>query len=333
MFILIVNLKINSSTNLEKGSTNLSKMPKLLIICYTILILFCSAIGLSQDTNDTIYEGIHLDSNIVQAKKLGFDVNAFIRMVKNDKTFYQAFKNLRKASYDFNPDIKMYDKRDKSIASYRSQARQSYGAPCRTMLETDIEATGNFIEKNKSWHYYTSKMYQRLFMTYGKICESEQEDKSGKMSKMDTYISELKMLIFNPGQPSSIPFIGNKTAIFDKKMMPYYDYKIEIKTYKEGQKCYVFTVEAKPQYKQTDEVVIQFLQTYFDVKNLQIVGRIYDLYYDNMFYDFDVHMDIQLQQIKSIYYPIKIRYDGIWDIPFKKPEKCLFTTSFKILNQ
>ncbi|MEL7021819.1 MAG: hypothetical protein AAGK47_09430, partial [Bacteroidota bacterium] len=113
-------------------------------------------------------------------------------------------------------------------------------------------------------------------------------------------------------------------------LMPYYDYAIRSKRYQNDRDCYVFTVSVKPQYEsqKTDKTIIKFLETYFDKETFQVVARRYKLQYFGLAFDFDVTMDIELQQVvvdgSRKYLPLQISYDGWWDIPARQPEIAQF---------
>lgn len=273
---------------------------------------------------------IWMDSMVVTASKKGFDVEEFIKMVKEDETFYQAFKNIRTLSYSSDNDIKMFDKKRNQSAAYSSKTIQVSDGKCRTMEFFDETHSGNYYKRNKKHKYYTSKMYNRLFLTRKKICEGNKKEKPKKKKKgMEKYVSELKKLIFKPGTKVNVPLIGNKTEIFSKKMMKFYDFSITSKIYENGKDCYVFTAKLKEKYKDNDKkTVISFLETYFAKEDFQILARNYSMDFKGAMFDFDIDMQIKLQKIGDLYVPSYISYDGWWDIPTKKPEISKFSSNF-----
>ena len=147
---------------------------------------------------------------------------------------------------------------------------------------------------------------------------------------MDKHVRELKKLIFQPGSKAEIPIIGNRTEIFDPKLMPYYDFTITSRDYKNGQSCYVFTATVKEEYqkRKQDKTIIKFLETYFEKGTLQVIARNYQLTYKGPLIDFDVKMKIELRRLSEGYTPAYIQYEGAWDVPGKKPEICRFTARF-----
>lgn len=306
-----------------------------------ILLLFL-ILGLSlfgqKDSIFDISAIVELDSITVTAERQGFEVDDFITLVRNDRTFYTAFRNLRTNAYHFNNEIRYFDKKGKAIASYKSKAKQNFEDHCRTMDVLEEDTNGKYFRKNEKYKFYTSKLYDRLFFTNGKVCEAKQvkhfnpeEDKKG----MEGQVGELKKLIFTPGEKANIPFIGNKTAIFTEKMAKFYNYKISSETYKNEIEAYVFIVELKDEYKLKNQgkTVIKYLRTYFDKSNFQVLGRSYQLAHKGALYQFNVNMEIRLEKIKDLYFPTFISYDGQWNIPTKKREIAKFKAEFFNFHQ
>lgn len=56
---------------------------------------------------------------------------------------------------------------------------------------------------------------------------------------------------------------------------------------------------------------------------MEIVGRNYDLNFDAGVYDFDVHMEVQMQKIGEYLVPHVLRYNGNWFL-FTKKENVVF---------
>ncbi len=277
-----------------------------------------------------------MDSIVITAQKSGFDIDEFIEMVQKDESFYQAFRNIRTQNYSSDNDIRMFNKKGNEIASYQSNAIQTYEDSCREMIFKDQKSTGKFYKKgNKKYKYNTAKMYDRLFFTQGKKCKKKNTNPSNPKAKkgMEKYVEELKKLIFKPGESIDVPGLKNKTAIFSKNMIQYYDYRIESKKYEGDLDCYVFTIEVKEKYKsQKKKTVIKFLETYFSKEDFQVIARSYTLAYQSAIYDFDIDMNIKLQKVNALYVPSFIAYDGWWDIPTKKPEIARFKCGFSDYN-
>ena len=297
-------------------------------------VLFCHSGYAQEELGKKEYENIaaivFLDSFVVTAKRKGFNVEEFIQLVQEDETFYQAFRNLRKISYRSENLIRFYDKKDELSTSYHSVTKQEFFDNCRTMSVEDEQIHGDFYKKNGQYRYYTAKMYDQVFFTHGKVCEtigSAEEESSPK--GIQKHISELKKLIFQPGEAVDVPIIGKRTALFEEDMIRYYNYSITSTLYK-NQECYVFTAQVKPEYQEKKEgkTIIKHLETYFEKSTFQVMGRKYSLRYSGALFDFDVNMEIELRKLGNIYLPEHIQYEGMWNIPTKKPEKAFFQAKF-----
>ena len=265
-------------------------------------------------------------SEVVIRNKL--DINAFMQYVKNDTTFYKAFKNLRILGFTSMNDIRMKDKKDKVKASLQSKTRQRVLKGCRSMEVINETATGDFYERDGDYNYYTAELYAGLFFTKGQICgennivAGSQRDVRSK-SGSDKHKEQLKMLFFDPGKKiPGIPFMGDKTAVFDKDNAKRYDFSLDIADYN-GQDCFLFTVKAKS----GSGVVIDNMTTWFNTKTMEIVARNYDLSYDAGVYDFNVHMEVQMTRFGNLTVPSVLRYIGTWDVAFKKRERGVFTAT------
>ncbi len=302
---------------------------------YWIALLMMSAATLlrAQEVEiDTAYKGVaavvFLDSFVVTATRHGFDVEEFIRLVMEDKSFYQAFHNLRFIDYSAKNEMTFYNKKGGQKASYSSVTRQTATGLCRTMEVLEETSSGNFYKRKGQYKYYTARMFDRIFFTHGTACE---EDRAPKIEDEDArgiekHIYELKRLMFQPGQEVNVPFIGSKTAIFDEQLAPYYDYAITSATFA-GKDCYLFTASVKPEFTdhKVDKTIIKHMETYFEKSTFQVVGRNYHMFYRGALFDFDVAMRVLLKKVNGQYLPTKIEYQGSWNIPTKKPEISRFS--------
>ena len=151
------------------------------------------------------------------------------------------------------------------------------------------------------------------------------ESKTG----IDKHKEQLKMLFFNPGKKiPGIPFIGGKLDLYDEHAHKLYDYKLDIVEYK-NQLCYVFSIKPKENLGlfSRDEIVVDEMTTWFDMKTLEVLGRNYSLSYKAGLYDFDVSMEVELTHISGMLVPKVLRYKGNWNVIFKKRERALFTAT------
>lgn len=287
---------------------------------YLLVFLFlCNDLSAQTDSLYEYFGGVvYLDSLTVRAGRGGFEVADFIQQVETDESFYKAFKNIRTLSYSAENEIQIKDKKGKLKAEYFSVSRQESDGDCREMTLESEKIEGDFFKKNREYRYYTAKLFDRVFYTQGRVCESDAVENS-KPNALERQYVELKKLIFSPGQEADVPFIGKKTAIFSKEMRPYYDFFIQSEKYTDGTPCYVFKAVAKPDFKE-DKTVIKYLETWFSKEDFQITARNYKLEYYGAVFDFSVEMDVRIKNIGKAFVPSKVQYKGFFDVPLKKPE-------------
>lgn len=262
------------------------------------------------------------------------NVAAFIDYVKNDTTFYKAFRNLRLLNYSSLNDILINDKMGNIKASLHSTTTQTYSNGCRTMAVKDEQTTGDFYDKNGNYNYITAEMYAGLFFTKGRVCGETNIVRGSSFSVnsksgMEKHKEQLKQLFFDPGTKiPGLPFIGNKVALFDKDVSKLYDFRIDEKDYL-GQSCYVFTITPRADLTsgQKNDIVIDEMITWFNAKTLEILARNYSLSYKAGIFDFNVNMEVQLQKLGDVLVPKVLRYKGYWDVIFKKAERAVFTAT------
>jgi len=299
--------------------------------------LLCTFLQLSyaqqQDSldNERLARMINLTEVVVRTD---INIPKFIDRVKNDTTFYKAFKNLRVVGFTSLNDIRIMDKKGKQKASLQSKTRQNVANGCRTMDVLSETTEGDFYNSDKTYNYYTPELYAGLFFTNGKICgesnivKGTTFDAKGK-SGIAKHKEQLKMLFFNPGKKiPGIPFIGNKINVFDPDVAEYYDFLIDQADY-DGKSCYLFTVKAREDLSSSEKnkIVIDNMITWFDAKTMEVLARNYSLSYDAGVYDFDVSMEVQMTHFGDYLVPKTLRYKGNWDVVFKKRERGVFTAT------
>lgn len=277
---------------------------------------------------------VKVDENFITLSEIvvnrQMDVASFIRRVKDDTTFYKAFKNLHIIGYTAINDIRMLDKKGNISSSLKSTTRQIRTNNCRTMEVLSQKTTGDFFEKNGEYSSYTASLYASLFFTKGTVCGENNIVKGADFNAsglrgMDKHKAQLKMLFFNPGKKiNGLPFISGKTAIFDKDIAENYDMKLD---YQEStsQPCYVFSIKVKDGRK--NNVVIDEMTTWFNEKTFDIIARNYSLSYDAGVYDFDVTMKVKMTKVGDLLVPSLIAYNGNWKAIFKKRERAVFTAT------
>lgn len=262
------------------------------------------------------------------------NVPKFIQLVKEDTTFYKAFRTLHVLGFTSLNDIRIIDKNGKQKASLQSRTKQQRNAGCRTMEVLEEKASGDFYTGDSNYNYYTAQLYAGLFFTNGSVCNENNIvkgiDFSTRSKKgMAKHKEQLKLLFFNPGKKiSGIPFIGDKIDIFDPDRAKYYNFKIDQADY-EGQSCYVFSIISKEDLREgkKDKIVIDNMITWFNAKTMEIMARNYDISYNAGVYDFDVHMEVELTKFGTNLVPKTLRYKGDWNVIFKKRERGIFTAT------
>lgn len=273
-----------------------------------------------------------LDSIMITAKRGGFDVKEFMLLAQNDETLETAFKNLRKISYTYQNEIQFFSPKNKVEAAYKSQIRQIKDPACQWMRIEKEEHSGDYFRKSGEYNYYTSKLYDRIFFVRKSPCDAvaktaKPRNPSRVQRIMDARVEELKKLIYRAGKKADIPLIGNQTAIFDEKMLPYYDFFIDSRIHSSGAETYVFTARVKPflNHEEPEATVVKYLEIYFKKSDFQVLERNTKLKYDAGIYQFDILMTVSLDKHKDLYVPSKIGYDGYWKIVGKARENCRFT--------
>ncbi|MCG9899629.1 MAG: hypothetical protein MH132_06485 [Hydrotalea sp.] len=295
-------------------------------------LLFISFLGHTQDTTLVIDDQkITLGEVVVRNN---FDYRKVLKIIQEDTTFYKAFKNLRIIGYTSFNNIQMLDKKGKVQASLNSKTRQTRANGCRTMEVLQEQVTGDFYDRKGGYNYNTAELYASLFFTKGKECGEDNIVKGRKLTTegkkgIEKQKEQLKMLFFLPGKKiPGIPFIGNKLDLYDASARKVYDYRLDVQEYK-GKPVYVFSIQPKDKLGlfRKDDVVIDEMVTWFDIKTLEVLARNYSLSYKAGVYDFDVAMEVEMTRVGDLVVPSVLRYKGNWDVVFKKRERSIFTAT------
>jgi hypothetical protein len=295
-------------------------------------LLFCifPSFARSQDTAVQVEKKVIVMPLAVIRNNL--NVASFITYVRKDTSFYKAFKNLKVLGFTAINDVRMLDKKGGTKAALNSKTKQLHENGCRRTEVLQEDVTGNYFDSKRQPNYYTGEMYASIMFVNGTVCGEDnivgnsRPNAAGKTG-MAKHKEQLKTLFFNPGKRiKGIPLMGDKTAIFDDDMAPYYHYRIESDDYL-GQGCYKFSVTVKDSLRSTGKVVIDEMITWFRDTDLKILGRTYSISYKAGVYDFNVQMEVRLTDFKNYQVPSLIRYKGNWDVLFKKRERGVFTAT------
>ena len=293
-------------------------------------ILVCCIVN-AQDTTLKIDNGSFTLTDAIVRNN--FDYKAILQRIKEDTSFYKAFKTLRTIGYSSYNYIQMRDKNEKVIATLNSKTRQNKVGGCRTMDVLEENVSGNMKDANGEYNFTTPALYASLFFTKGTIC-GETNIVKGKVrtvsgSGLSKAKDQLKMLFFNPGKKiPGIPLIGNKLDLYDESAHELYDYKLDYVDY-HGQLVYMFEVKPKDNlgFFSKNNVVVDQMTTWFNPKTLEVLGRNYALSYNAGAYDFNVQMEVEMTYFNGQLVPKILRYKGNWDVVFKKREKGIFTAT------
>src|SRR5665213_2290399 len=203
---------------------------------FATIFLQYSFLLFAQDKSDSI---VKVDRNYITLSEIvvnnKLDVPSFIERVKNDTTFYKAFRNLRIIGYTSLNDIRMLDTKGNIQASLNSKTQQVRLGNCRRMNVLEQTTTGDMYDDDGNFNYYTAQMYAGLFFTKDSVCGETNivkghEFSTEGLSGIDKHKEQLKMLFFNPGKKiNGLPFISGKTEIFDASMADKYDMAIDVK--------------------------------------------------------------------------------------------------------
>lgn len=301
-------------------------------VFFSITCMLLVVVGYAQDT--TIYfegKSYQLPEVIVRNN---LDYKNVLQRIKNDTTFYKAFRNLRIIEYSAYNNLRMLDKKDAVEASYNSKSVQHRENGCRYTTITDQQTTGDMLNDDSNFNYMTGEMFAGLFFSKDRVCgENNIVDGSvistdGKKG-MDKHKEQLKMLFFNPGKKiPGIPFIGNKLDLYDDNAHKLYDYRLDYVPYNGGY-AYVFKVKAKEDLGmfRKDDIVVDEMTTWFDYTNMEVLARNYSLSYNAAVYDFDVKMEVQMTKANGLLVPKFLRYKGNFKAIFKKRERGEFTAT------
>ena len=295
-------------------------------------LLICNSLLSQTDSNVTVNNKVITLKEVVVRNNL--NVPAFIDRVKDDTTFYKAFRNLKVLGYTSLNDIRMMSKKGIVKATLNSKTKQSVKDQCRWMEILEEKSSGDMYNRQREFNYYTAEMYAGLFFAMDTICgetnivkgtEFKMKGKSG----IAKHKEQLKILFFNPGKRiPGLPFIGSKIALFDEDVADLYDFVIDMESFK-GDICYVFKIIPRSDLSgsEKDKVVINEMTTWFNTTNWEIVARNYDLSYRAGVYDFDVHMEVEMTKFEDLLVPKVLRYNGKWDVVLKKQEQGAFTAT------
>jgi len=274
---------------------------------------------------------VELDEVVITAQQAGFNVEGFIRQVMEDTTFHKAFLNTRYHPHRLRSLLKVRTKDEKETASlYRTGYLHRDGDQVWQQLDTVYEQ-GKLRNRDSTFRYLTAEMYDDVFFPKGRIT-ADNTVASRKLvlqrgSKLERYKSELKKFMFDPGSEiGSVPFIGDKLALFNEDMAPLYDFGIRADE-RNGHQCWVFSAAAKPEFRD-GRTVIKTMDTWFDHVTNNVIARQYRIAHSSIILDFDIKIRVENTIVEGALVPTLVDYDGDWDIPMKKRELVRFVLEY-----
>lgn len=303
----------------------MKKISIVLFLFFAVLKSFAQQIP--RYNPDTVLT-VEIDSAVtIRSTKL--TVETFINEIINDTSFYDAFSNIKKYSFTAENRVFSYNKKNAVEGKIYRKIYHNNDRPYK-MQFLEKRDEGKVYKKNGKYQLYTVEMFDYIFMNaYNSDFAPSAPVTGNKGESNESYKDKLKTLIFSPGRPiKGIPFIGKKTEIFTPNMRQYYDYAFFSGTYLDSIPVYRFKVTMKKDLSNwtKDGLMIKELTTIFDKRNFQILGRYVDMKYDNLAFQFDVQMNIELGYFgtEETLLPTKVSYQGNWDIPFKREERASF---------
>ncbi len=292
----------------------------------------CVSLAPAQEAGDTVINVLQLGEVVVHGRSTGMRYEGFIRQVMDDTTFQHAFLNTKYFAHRVKSAFNVRDKKARETASmYRTGNLYRKGSSAERILDTAREV-GKLRNGSGEFRFLTAEMYDDVFFPKGAYRASNtiasRDQAISRESRFDKYKSELKKFMFNPGQEiASVPFIGDKLALFEPEMVPLYDFSIGTE-FRNGHPCWVFGAVAKDTVNEKladeDDTVIKRMKTWFDQETMNVMAREYRIMHASLILDFDISIRVENTITAGELMPTQVWYDGVWDIPFKKKEIVAF---------
>ncbi|MBS1568021.1 MAG: hypothetical protein JST45_01130 [Bacteroidetes bacterium] len=286
----------------------------------------------AQVDGDTISNVYQLGDVVIHGRAPGLDLEGFMQHVKTDTSFLHAFLNMRYWPHAVESGLAVRNKGEKERATLYRRGRLLRNGPQAELHVDSVGENGKLRARDGTLRYLTAELYDDLFWPKNtwhadNTIAAYQRSRGGK-GRIEKYKDELKQFMFNPGQEiASVPFIGDKLALFDPHMAPLYDFGID-QQFRNGRPCWMFSAAAKDSLdgKRADEdaTVIKTMRTWFDQSTMQVIAREYRIAHASLILDFDISIQVDNALVNDELVPTLIHYDGDWDIPFHKRELVRF---------
>ncbi len=276
---------------------------------------------------DTLPAPITLSEVVISAQAEGFSVERFVEQVRTDTTFHKAFLNTRYHRHRLVSAVRVQNKGEQETASmYRSGRSIREGRMARFELDSTRES-GRLRDRRGDLRYLTVEMYDDVFFPKGTYVANNsvasRKLEVARGDRFEKYKSELKKFMFDPGtEIASVPFIGDKLALFSPEMAVLYDFRIWSDE-SGGRACWVFSAEAKPDQRD-GLTVIKSMDTWFDRESGSVLARNYRIASKSIILDFDITIKVRNAIVDGELVPTHVDYEGDWDIPLKQRELVRF---------
>jgi len=299
-------------------------MKRTFLIFSLISCLFLSA-------QDTLMPVVFLDDVVISVKNNGFNIEDFLRYVKNDTTFYMGFKHMRYYSHNYESELNIFNKKGEVIGSLKKLGTHYSNSKHAWIVNDSIYDKGKIFKRNGKYKYYTPEAFDEVFFPKDTIDVSLNMSKE-KNEKESQNMRDAKTVGFSIGTDDveqSKSGISKKLSIFDISMQQYYNYTISDTIFNEKE-CYVFVVKVKQNLNNRDreKTLIRKIVSYFDKENFNIIYRHYKFVYNHLLIDLDMDVVVHMHYVNEKHVPTYIHYKGFWNALFFKPERA----DFKLKN-
>ena len=115
------------------------------------------------EANAQVEKSVKVDTAVVLASKGNFSVSEFIQLVRDDTSFYKAFKNLHYYPYSIVAALAVMDRDNEEKATLLMTGRQHASYGMKWMEITDKKTTGKIYKKNGDYNYYTAELLDHIF--------------------------------------------------------------------------------------------------------------------------------------------------------------------------
>lgn len=293
------------------------------------LIFFCCNNLFSQDIIPSI---IILDEVKILENNRSLSAQDFMRIVKEDTTFYKAFKHLRYYSHLYTSNLDVLNKKGRVKANIYRSGRHIRSGDSAWIIDDTIYHSGRVYKRNGDYRYYTPEAFDKVFFPKDTFQVSlsirENQNAVNKKSREDKNVRDAKTIGFTVGSSETEQKKGSlsrKLAIFDSTMHKYYDYIIDQTLY-QGIDCYSFTCQVKDSLtrKENKQTLIKKITSYFDKGNFNVLYRDISFKYRSLLIKLDMNIIVRMSYVSNKHVPVEIIYNGFWDLPFFKAERVNF---------